>query len=254
MVNTIASLMFITSLYDFERTLPSGWGGEVAVKPALSDVFSGSPLQMLERHANACSDCVHKLIPYFEAAQANEWQRAAELRGSISRLESIADDLKLDVRLNLPRGLWMSVSRADLLELVRMQDTMANIAKDVVGLSMGRQLAFPSKMEKGLFKYLASVVDCVEKAVEVVNEVRELSRTGFGIRQAKKIVSKVTSVEKVERKSDEQQANLKGKLRSYETEISPIDAMFLYQLLSDIGEIADSAEKVSHRAQIIASS
>jgi uncharacterized protein Yka (UPF0111/DUF47 family) len=43
-------------------------------------------------------------------------------------------------------------------------------------------------------------------------------------------------------------------LRGHEEKISPIDAMFLYQLLSQIGEVADHAEKVSHRAQIIAAS
>jgi uncharacterized protein Yka (UPF0111/DUF47 family) len=47
---------------------------------------------------------------------------------------------------------------------------------------------------------------------------------------------------------------MRAKLRKYEEKISPVDAIFLYQLLSSIGEIADHAEKVSHRAQIIASS
>ena len=37
-------------------------------------------------------------------------------------------------------------------------------------------------------------------------------------------------------------------------ELSPVDAIFLYQLLAGIGDIADNAEKVAHRAQIIATS
>ena len=41
---------------------------------------------------------------------------------------------------------------------------------------------------------------------------------------------------------------------AHEEKLSPIDAMFLYQLLLQMGEIADSAEKVAHRAQIIANS
>ena len=50
------------------------------------------------------------------------------------------------------------------------------------------------------------------------------------------------------------QAKLRVKLRTHEKDLSPIDAMFLYKLLSNIGEIADHAEKVAHRAQIIAAS
>ena len=226
----------------------------MAVKSNLTDVIGNSPLSTLERHVRVCADCVNLLTEYFEAAQAGEWNRASDLRDKIAKLESIADDLKLEVRSNLPRGLWMSVSRADLLELVRMQDKMANDTKDVAGLSLGRELAFPAKLEKSLFKYLAAITDCSNQAVEVIVALRELSRSAFGSRQVDAIAKMVTMVEKVERKSDDQQQALRAKLRKYEANLSPIDAVFLYQLLSQIGEIADSAEKVSHRAQIISAS
>ena len=50
------------------------------------------------------------------------------------------------------------------------------------------------------------------------------------------------------------QAALRARLREYEAELSAVDAIFLYQLLAAIGDIADNAEKVAHRAQIIATS
>ena len=148
----------------------------------------------------------------------------------------------------------MSVSRADLLELVRMQDKMANETKDIAGLSLGRHLVFHEKVAKSLFKFIATVLADAEKSVEVVSATRELSRTAFGARQAKAIITKCLLVEKIERRSDDLQSKLRAKLRKHEEEISPVDAIFLYQLLSSIGEIADHAEKVSHRAQVIAAS
>ena len=59
--------------------------------------------------------------------------------------------------MNLPRGLWMSVSRADLLDLVRIQDAMANETKDIAGLSLGRTLAFP---ENVLYATLKIITRC----------------------------------------------------------------------------------------------
>ena len=226
----------------------------MAVKPALSEVLSNSPLAIMERHAEVCLDCVNKLEPYFEVALANQWGRAEKLQQEIARLEAVADDIKMDLRKNLPRGLWMSVSRPDLLELVRVQDKMANEAKDIAGLTLGRQLTFPKKLEKSLFKFIATVTDASAKAVEVVAATRELSRSAFSSRQVKAISAKCLLVEKIERRSDDLQSKLRAKLRIYEEEMSPIDAIFLYQVLSSIGEIADHAEKVSHRAQIIAAS
>ena len=213
-----------------------------------------SPLAMLEEHVHGCAKCVAKLPKYFEAAQAGQWERARKIQEDIAALESEADDLKGAVRKNLPRGLWMSVSRTDLLELVRMQDKMANDTKDVVGLSLGRQLAFPKQLEKPLGKYIATVVDSAHAAVAVVSATRDLTRAAFGARQIKAISSRAVAVERLERKSDDLQSKLRAKLMAHEEKLSPIDAMFLYQLLLQMGEIADSAEKVAHRAQIIANS
>jgi len=224
------------------------------VRTPLTDVITTSPLAMLEEHVKVCAACVAELVRYFEAAQGDHWKKAAAVQAKIVELEGEADVLKRDIRRNLPRGLWMSVSRADLLELVRMQDKMANDTKDVAGLSLGRELAFPEALNKPLTRYLNTVVDTVNTTVEVVSATRELSRTAFGTRQAQLIMNKAAGVEKLERKSDELQAKIRAKLRTHEKKLSPIDAIFLYQLLSSIGEIANSAEKVAHRAQIIAAS
>ena len=226
----------------------------MAVKPAISDVISNSPLALLERHAGVCVDCVERLPLYFAEAQANRWGRANDVREEICRFEGLADELKQDVRSNLPRGLWMSVSRADLLELVRVQDKMANGVKEVSGISLGRQLAFPAAMTSEVADFIDVVVQVSRVVVKIIGATRELSRSAFGTRQTNVILDFVSQVEADERRSDEMQATLRARLREYEAELSAVDAIFLYQLLAAIGDIADNAEKVAHSAQIIATS
>jgi len=226
----------------------------MAVKPAISDVISNSPLALLERHAGVCVDCVERLPLYFVEAPANRWGRASDVREEICRFEGLADELKQDVRSNLPRGLWMSVSRADLLELVRVQDKMANGVKEVSGISLGRQLGFPAAMTSEVADFIDVVVQVSRVVVKIIGATRELSRSAFGTRQTNVILDFVSQVEADERRSDEMQATLRARLREYEAELSAVDAIFLYQLLAAIGDIADNAEKVAHRAQIIATS
>ena len=226
----------------------------MAVKPAISEVISNSPLALLERHVGVCVDCVERLPQYFAEAQANRWGRASDVREEICRFEGLADELKQDVRGNLPRGLWMSVSRADLLELVRVQDKMANGVKEVSGISLGRQLAFPAAMTSEVADFIDVVVQVSRVVVKIIGATRELSRSAFGTRQTNVILDFVSQVEADERRSDEMQAALRARLREYEAELSAVDAIFLYQLLAAIGDIADNAEKVAHRAQIIATS
>ena len=226
----------------------------MAVKPAISEVISNSPLALLERHAGVCMDCVERLPLYFQEAQSGLWARAEEVREEICRFEGLADELKQDVRSNLPRGLWMSVSRADLLELVRVQDKMANGVKEVSGISLGRQLAFPSPLTEDLNEFVEVVVAVSRSVVKSIGATRELSRSAFGTRQTNAILDFVSQVEAGERRSDDMQAALRARVREHEVDLPPVDAMFLYQLLAAIGEIADNAEKVAHRAQIIATS
>ena len=226
----------------------------MAVKPAISEVISNSPLALLERHVGVCVDCVERLPLYFAEAQANRWGRASDVREEICRFEGLADELKQDVRGNLPRGLWMSVSRADLLELVRVQDKMANGVKEVSGISLGRQLAFPAAMTSEVADFIDVVVQVSRVVVKIIGATRELSRSAFGTRQTNVILGFVSQVEADERRSDEMQAALRARLKEHEAELSAVDAIFLYQLLSAIGDIADNAEKVAHRAQIIATS
>ena len=166
----------------------------MAVKPAISEVISNSPLAMLERHAGVCVDCVEHLPIYFAEAQAGRWVEARQVRADICRLEGLADELKQDVRSNLPRGLWMSVSRADLLELVRMQDKMANSAKEISGLSLGRELSFPAPMAEAIAEYLAAVVEVSRTVVKMISATRELSRSAFGTRQTNLILDYVTEI------------------------------------------------------------
>ena len=226
----------------------------MAVKPAISEVISNSPLALLERHAGVCVDCVERLPLYFQEVQSGRWARAEEAREEICRFEGLADELKQDVRSNLPRGLWMSVSRADLLELVRVQDKMANGVKEVSGISLGRQLAFPSPLTEDLNEFVDVVVAVSRSVVKIIGATRELSRSAFGTRQTNVILDFVSQVEAGERRSDDMQAALRARVREHEVDLPPVDAMFLYQLLAAIGEIADNAEKVAHRAQIIATS
>ena len=131
---------------------------------------------------------------------------------------------------------------------------MANGVKEVSGISLGRQLAFPAAMTSELADFVGVVVQVGRAVVKIICATRELSRSAFGTRQTNNILDLVSAVEADERRSDEMQTTLRARLREHETELSAVDAIFLYQLLTSIGDIADNAEKVAHRAQVIATS
>ena len=107
------------------------------------NMFGRSPVRPLEAHMAKVHACVRELKPFFDAVLAQEWDKVAELQQEIVLLENQADDMKRELRLHLPNTLFMSVSRSDLLDLLNVQDRLANISKDIAGMVLGRQMNFP---------------------------------------------------------------------------------------------------------------
>ena len=109
-------------------------------------LFAKSPMKPLQRHVVCVNECCSLLIPFFETCATGDWEKANELRAQISHLEKEADVLKREIRLKLPRGLFMPVDRTDMLGLLTQQDKLANLAKDIAGRVVGRQLEIPTSM------------------------------------------------------------------------------------------------------------
>ena len=104
----------------------------------LAGIFGSSPVAPLQEHMDKCYRCAKELIPFFEAVTRKDWDSVQQSRHKISELENEADDLKQEIRGHLPKSLFMPVPREDLLELLLVQDRIANRTRDVSGLIVGR--------------------------------------------------------------------------------------------------------------------
>ncbi len=59
--------------------------------------------------------------------------------------------------------------------------------------------------------------------------------------------------DQIETDTDEKQAALRSSLYEIEKTLDPIDAMFMYQVIELTGEIADMAERVGRRLELLLS-
>lgn len=219
----------------------------------LANMFGSSPVEPLEKHVDIAYRCTKELIGFFEAAIEGDWNKAAESRNAIDVYEHQADDLKKEIRLNLPKSLFMPVPREDLLELLLVQDKMANRAKDVSGLVMGRKLQIPEPIADDFLAFVSRNVDAAKKARKSVRELDELFTTGFRGAEAVLVESLIEELGDIETDTDALQAKLRGKLFEIEETLDPVTIMFLYRVIELTGEIADMAERVGRRLELLLS-
>lgn len=217
----------------------------------LSGIFGSSPVAPLQEHMDIAYRCARQLIPLFEAVVNKDWVAVEDCRQSIRDLESEADEMKQEIRSNLPKSLFMPVPREDLLELLLVQDRVANRAKDVSGLVVGRKMELPEAIAEPFIKFVRCSVAAARQARKSVRELDELFETGFRGAEAKLVESMVAELDRLESESDVLQSELRGGLFKLESELPPVDVMFLYKVIDLTGEVADYAERVGRRLELL---
>ena len=219
----------------------------------LANIFGSSPVQPLERHIDIAYRCAKKLRPFIAATIAGDHERMLEVRGQIEALEHEADDLKKEIRLNMPKSLFMPVPREDLLELLLVQDKIANRAKDVSGVIMGRKMVIPEQIADLLTEFVDGNIDAAKQARKSVRELDELFTAGFKGAEVDLLNDLIEELDQMETDTDNQQTQVRSALFAIEKTMDPIDAMFLYEVISVTGEIADMAERVGGRLELLLS-
>jgi predicted phosphate transport protein (TIGR00153 family) len=218
---------------------------------SILDMFADSPIHPVQEHMQAATDCVTQLGDFVTALMAGNWATAEKVREQIVGLERHADDLKKQIRLNLPKGLFMVMPRGDILALLHAQDKMANRAKDVTGLMLGRRMKIPSSIADDFKAFVACVVRAAQQARKAIAELDELMEEGFRGQEVTLIEKLIHEIDDLERETDEQQIELRSKLFAVEKELPPIDAIFMYRMLEAMGSVADRAQEVGGRLQLL---
>jgi predicted phosphate transport protein (TIGR00153 family) len=219
----------------------------------LANIFGTSPVFPLEKHIGIAYACAKQLNPFFAAAVSGDWDTAATVRAEIATLEHEADDLKKEIRLNLPKSLFMPVPREDLLELLLVQDKIANRTKDVSGIVLGRKMNIPAEIAAQFLEFVERNVDAAKQARKSVRELDELFTAGFRGAEVALVSAMIEELDKIETDTDDQQAALRAALYKIEANLNPIDAIFMYKVIELTGEIADMAERVGRRLELLLS-
>lgn len=219
----------------------------MASKPIFTKLFGRSPIAPLQQHMKVSAECAAQLLSYFESVFSEDWDAVQAEYDKIGEFEDEADRIKREIRIHLPKSLFLPVSRSDLLEMLHMQDRIANKTKDIAGLVLGRQMSIPESVRPLLKDYLEVSVSTTTFALQALEELDELIVSGFSGREIELIEKMLDSLGDVEHQSDVKQIAVRKMLMSVENKLNPIDVMFLYRIIDWIGDLADDSQTVGNR-------
>jgi len=220
-------------------------------KGNISSLFGKSPISPLQQHMKKVHSCIKEFGVFAKAANAEDWDKAQTAQISISDKEHKADKLKKKLRMNLPSTFMMPFSRRDLLDVLLIQDSIANITKDLAGLMMTRRMVFPKEFAEDFINLTGLCIKTSAAALVAINELDELLETAFSSRERKIVDQMIKKINELEHDTDIAQNEIREKLFTLESNLPPVDVMFYYRAIEWLGETADAAQKVGSRFEVM---
>jgi predicted phosphate transport protein (TIGR00153 family) len=147
----------------------------------LGSLFARSPVRPLQEHMQVAVACAREVLPLFEDMAAGRTDTLPAHRARIDELEHQADQIKNEIRLHLPKRLFMAFERRDMLEILDCQDSIADVAQDIAGLVDQRSMGLPEGLAEPVLALVRRVIVACEYAEKVIAELDELVETGFAL-------------------------------------------------------------------------
>jgi hypothetical protein len=216
-----------------------------------SRMFGESPFKALQKHMRIVLECAREVQPLIEALAAGDQDRVGEQKERIFEREAEADRIKHNMRAHLPKSLFMPVDRRDLLEVLHLQDAIANTAQDIAGLLIERRMSIPDFLRTPLIDLTARCMATVELAADVIEELDELLAIGFRGREVDLVDEMLTRLNALEDETDELGIQLARALFNHEDELKPVSVMMWYRIIEWVGDLADYAEKVGDHLRLM---
>ena len=213
----------------------------------LAKLFAKSPFAPLQKHMQDVNECVKKVKEIFEALEENDSKSVSRISIEISKLEAIADTTKNELRNHLPGGLFMPVSKAALLEILSLQDDIADDCEDIGILLTLKDLTLKDIFKDDFKSFLNKNFETYELIKEIIDEFDNLLETSFTGREAEKVRSMVSNVALKEHETDLTQRKLLRNIFSNEDQFTYAEFQLWLLILREIRTLSNTSEKLAHR-------
>ncbi|MDH3664538.1 MAG: TIGR00153 family protein [Alphaproteobacteria bacterium] len=214
-------------------------------------LFGRSPFKPMQEHMRTVKKCAAQVTKLFEALCDGDQKKVEAVKERIFELENEADKIKNELRSRLPKSLFMPVDRRDLLEVLDLQDNIADTAQDIAGLVVARKMDVAEGMRQPLLNLVRRCVDACDQASRIIERLDELVETGFRGPESDSVIEMVEQLNNIESDTDQMGLELVQSLFAHEDDMNPVSVVFWHDLINMIGELADYSEKVGNRLRLL---
>ena len=221
------------------------------ISNTILNLFGPSPFKPLQEHMRVVVQCASNVPDLFEALCDDDAEKMKKIRDEIFALENTADEIKNELRSHLPRSIFMPVDRRDLLEILDLQDTIADTAQDIAGMLMIRRPKALDAIREPLMDLTNRCLDACNQMAAIMEHLDELVETGFRGPESDVVVVMIGELNRIETDTDQKGMEVLRQLFAHEDEIDPVSLMVWRRLIHWVGDLANYSEKVGNRLRLL---
>jgi hypothetical protein len=180
----------------------------------------------------------------FAILRDGDLAKLSEMADSVSKIEHQADLAKDEIRNNLPHRLFMPISRANLLQILHAQDSIADAAEDAAILLTLTPLEMDDELWAEFMIFLEKNIETFGEICTVVQELDELLAASFGGAEAEKVGKMIDNVALREHEVDVLQRQLLRQLYARVDTFKPAIFQLWLQVFESVAKISDESEKL----------
>lgn len=214
------------------------------------NLFARSPFAPLQTHMQLVSECVFLLPSLFDALKSCDSAKVGSISQLIAEHEHQADIAKNDIRNHLPKGLFLPIDRGSLLEILAIQDNIADKCEDIAVLVTLKKISLPESFSEDFQLFLLKNIEAFQAVYNIMKELHELLESSFGGLEAEKVKSMVEIVGCKEHEADILQKKLLKNVFSHEEHFTFMTFSLWQHIFEATACISNLAEKLANRVRM----
>ena len=216
----------------------------------MAKLFGRSPFGPLQAHMDRVAECVAMATDALAAMQRGDQDEVERLSEEVSKGEHKADLVKNDIRNHVPRSLFLPVDRANLLEILTIQDNLADKAEDIAILLTFKPLEVPDSYGARFAAFVEKNVGAFDAVRRIIHQLDELLESSFGGAEAEKVKAMVEQVALLEHEADVVQRGLVRQLYADEGQMTYGTFDLWMKLISEVSDLSNYSEKLAYRVRM----
>ena len=141
----------------------------------------------------------------------------------------------------------MPIDRGEVLEILSLQDSLADTAEDVCKVLTIRKLPFPDDIRADFDKFLELNINACSICVTIIGQLDELIEAGFGGTEAERIRGLAKDVAFAEHQADVVQMSMLKKLYNHDTDFSIGEFHLWMRFTRTLGRLSNISENLADR-------